>query len=54
MPFWDIFKEKDDDRASREHRDATVAALNIDFDASLDQLVAALDSEEFADDEVLE
>lgn len=27
MPFWDIFKEKDDDRASREHREATVAAL---------------------------
>ncbi len=27
LPFWDIFKEKDDDRASREHRDATVLAL---------------------------
>lgn len=27
LPFWDIFKEKDVDRASREHREATVAAL---------------------------
>lgn len=27
MPFWDIFKEKDDDRAAREHRQSTVAAL---------------------------
>lgn len=27
LPFWDIFKEKDGDRVSREHREATVAAL---------------------------
>lgn len=27
LPFWDIFKEKDDDRVSREHRETTVAAL---------------------------
>ena len=27
LPFWDIFKEKDNDRASREHREATVSAL---------------------------
>ena len=27
LPFWDIFREKDDDRVSREHREATVAAL---------------------------
>jgi hypothetical protein len=27
LPFWDIFREKDVDRVSREHREATVAAL---------------------------
>ena len=27
LPFWDIFKEKDVDRVSREHREATVVAL---------------------------